>query len=47
MIITKVKNGMKITFLVGNGFDLNLGLDTNYSDFLKEYKKIKIQITKL
>lgn len=32
---------MKITFLVGNGFDLNLGLDTNYSDFLKEYKKNK------
>ena len=39
---------MKITFLVGNGFDLNLGLDTNYSDFLKEYKKNKdTQSTKI
>lgn len=31
---------MKITYLIGNGFDLNLGLDTNYTDFLKEYKKV-------
>lgn len=28
---------MNITFLIGNGFDLNLGLDTRYSDFLKDY----------
>ncbi len=28
---------MNITFLVGNGFDLNLGLDTTFSSFLKEY----------
>ena len=28
---------MDITFLIGNGFDLNLGLNTRYSDFLKEY----------
>lgn len=28
---------MNITFLIGNGFDLNLGLKTTYSDFLKEY----------
>ncbi len=32
---------MNITFLIGNGFDLNLGLDTSYSDFIKEYKKTK------
>lgn len=32
---------MRITFVVGNGFDLNLGLQTNYSDFLKEYKEIQ------
>lgn len=32
---------MNITFLIGNGFDLNLGLDTKYSDFIKEYKKTK------
>lgn len=28
---------MNITFLIGNGFDLNLGLKTGYKDFLKEY----------
>lgn len=31
---------MNITFLIGNGFDLNLGLDTRYSDFLEVYKNI-------
>ena len=30
---------MNITFLIGNGFDRNLGLDTTYSDFVKVYKK--------
>ncbi|MBD5440256.1 MAG: hypothetical protein HDR33_04460 [Treponema sp.] len=30
---------MKITFLIGNGFDLNLGLDTTYNSFLKHYLK--------
>lgn len=30
---------MNITFLIGNGFDLNLGLKTKYSDFIEEYKK--------
>ena len=28
---------MNITFLVGNGFDLNLGLKTSFSDFAKVY----------
>lgn len=28
---------MNITFLVGNGFDLNLKLDTRYTDFYKYY----------
>lgn len=32
---------MNITFLIGNGFDRNLGLNTTYSDFVKYYKKIK------
>jgi hypothetical protein len=32
---------MQITFIVGNGFDLNLGLETNYSDFLAEYQRPK------
>ncbi len=29
---------MNITFLIGNGFDLNLGLKTKFSDFLEIYK---------
>ena len=28
---------MNITFLIGNGFDLNLNLNTRYSDFYKYY----------
>ena len=28
---------MKITFLIGNGFDLNLGLKTTYKDFYKNF----------
>lgn len=28
---------MKITFLIGNGFDINLGLKTKYSEFLDYY----------
>jgi len=28
---------MNITYLIGNGFDLNLGLDTRYSDFYDYY----------
>lgn len=28
---------MNITFLIGNGFDLNLGLKTSYRDFLEKY----------
>ena len=28
---------MNVTFLIGNGFDLNIGLATQYPDFLKEY----------
>ncbi len=31
---------MNITFLVGNGFDRNLGLHTAYSDFVKFYKTL-------
>lgn len=30
---------MNITFLIGNGFDRNLGLKTTYSDFVGVYKK--------
>lgn len=32
---------MNITFLIGNGFDLNLGLSTKYEHFLKEYVRSK------
>lgn len=31
---------MNITYLIGNGFDLNLGLKTSYKDFYKEYLEI-------
>lgn len=31
---------MNITFLIGNGFDRNLGLKTAYSDFVRYYKNI-------
>ena len=30
---------MNITFLIGNGFDLNLGLETSYNSFIKKYTK--------
>ena len=30
---------MNVTFLIGNGFDLNLGLKTSYKDFIKFYKQ--------
>jgi len=30
---------VNITFLIGNGFDLNLGLNTRYKDFTKVYKE--------
>jgi len=32
---------INITFFIGNGFDLNLGLNTRYSDVIDEYLKIK------
>lgn len=32
---------MNITFLIGNGFDRNLGLSTTYSEFVKFYKATK------
>lgn len=31
---------MNITYLIGNGFDLNLGLKTTYGDFIKTYKQL-------
>lgn len=31
---------MNITFVLGNGFDIQLGLSTRYSDFLREYVHI-------
>jgi len=30
---------MSVTFIIGNGFDLNLGLPTSYKDYLKVYRK--------
>lgn len=34
---------MNVTFMIGNGFDLNLGLRTKYTDFIKVYRKIQPQ----
>lgn len=31
---------MNAVFLIGNGFDLNLGLKTSYTDFIEAYSKI-------
>lgn len=33
-------NSMNITFLIGNGFDLRLGLKTSFSDFYEVYIKL-------
>ncbi len=30
---------MKILYLIGNGFDINLGLNTKFTDFYEEYRK--------
>lgn len=41
---------MKVVYLIGNGFDLNLGLKTSYSDFYTYYLNIEsndIQIAQL
>jgi hypothetical protein len=32
---------MKIVYILGNGFDVNLNLETKYTDFYKMYKKIE------
>ena len=31
------KKNMNITFIIGNGFDIGLGLKTSYSDFISKY----------
>lgn len=33
---------MKITFLIGNGFDIGLSMPTRYEDFYKHYCKIRV-----
>ncbi len=30
---------MRVTFLIGNGFDKQIGLDTDYNSFYNEYCK--------
>lgn len=32
---------MNIVHILGNGFDINLGMKTRYADFYDYYKKIK------
>ena len=34
---------MNVTFMIGNGFDINLGLRTQYTDFIEVYRKIQPQ----
>lgn len=36
---------MNILFLIGNGFDINLGMETRYSDFYKYYSSIESSST--
>lgn len=36
-LLPENEKGIRITFLIGNGFDLNVGLDTRYVDFYKYY----------
>ena len=31
---------MNITFLIGNGFDIGLGMPTRYEDFYEHYCKV-------
>ena len=38
---------MNITFMIGNGFDINLGLSTKYTDFINVYRKIQDQDNEL
>ena len=37
---------MNILYLIGNGFDLNLGLKTSYKDFINYYKALKMEYKK-
>ena len=34
---------MNVTFLIGNGFDINLGLRMKYTDFIEIYREIQPQ----
>lgn len=34
---------MNITFMIGNGFDINLGLSTKYTEFIEVYRNIQEQ----
>ena len=34
---------MNILFFIGNGFDINIGMNTRYSDFYNYYQKVKSQ----
>lgn len=43
----KPKTNVTITFLIGNGFDLGLGLRTRYIDFLDSYLKVDTNVSVL
>lgn len=38
---------MKIVYLLGNGFDINIGMDTRYSDFYKFYNNVSTSNEKI
>ena len=39
MAVKAAQGKSEVSVLIGNGFDIGLGLDTRYSDFLKRYLK--------
>lgn len=40
MAVKAAQGKSEVSVLIGNGFDIGLGLDTRYSDFLKRYLKL-------
>ena len=38
---------MNIVYMLGNGFDINIGMDTRYSDFYKYYNNVSTSNEKI
>lgn len=41
IILITINKAINIVFFIGNGFDINLGMRTRYSDFYEYYKNIE------